>query len=174
MDIIRMTTTCSEEKLNEYMKKEFLAAHNVMREAAKNEGRKEVWDMVRRLYLSDGVENTYDFDDLKKVFGTAILSEILMKDVHEVLDKDKERLKKIEEEKIIRPGDEVIVNSPWLPGVHKGWAVDIYKNLVNVLMNTRNGVEMRYVGVDRCRKTGNTSEHLAKLVEAMKEENANE
>ena len=144
------------------------------REDVKNEGRKEVWDMVRRLYLADEVENAYDLADLQEAFGTVTFSEILLKDLREVLAKDKERLKRIEEEKIIRPGDEVIVNSPWLPGVHKGWAVDIYKNLVNVLMNTRNGVEMRYVGVDRCRKTGNTAEHLAKLVEAMKEENANE
>ena len=136
---------------------------------AKNEGRKEVWDMFRRLYLADEVENAYDLADIEKTFGTIVFSEIVRKDLHEVLDKDKKRLKRIEEEKIIRPGDEVEIKE-WFPDSRHGWVVDIHGNTVNVLMNTSHGVEMRYVHIECCRKTGITSEHLAQLVETMKEE----
>lgn len=149
------------------------AAQNITKEivaeGAKNEGRKEVWDMVRRLYHADGVENTYTFADREKIFGTIMFSEILRKDVREVLDKDKKRLKRIEEEKIIHPGDEVEIKE-WFPDSRHGWVVDIHGNTVNVLMNTSHGVEMRYVHIECCRKTGNTAEHLAQLVETMKEE----
>lgn len=106
------------------VKKEFDA------ESAKNEGRKEVWDMVRRLYLADEVENAYDLADLQKAFGTVTFSEILLEDVHEVLAKDKERLKRIEGEKIIRPGDEVEVDPAPLSDSYKGWVADAQKSSV--------------------------------------------
>lgn len=154
------------------------AAQNITKEivaeGAKNEGRKEVWDMVRRLYLADEVENAYDLADLEKVFGTVVFSKILQKDVHEVLAKDKERLKRIEEEKIISPGDEVEVDPAPLSDIYKGWVTDILGNTVSVLMNSQVGVTTRYVSLKCCKKTGNTNEHLAQLVKAMKEENVNE
>lgn len=146
------------------------AAKELVAEDAKNEGRKEVWDMVRRLYLADEVENAYNLADLQNAFGTVTFSEILLKDLHEVLDEDKKRLKRIEEDKIIRPGDEVEISKVWLPDIHHGWVVDIHENTVNVLMNSSHGVEMRYVDIKYCKKTGNVAEHLAQLVKAMKEE----
>ena len=158
--------TCWKNAAAQSITKEIVA------EDAKNEGRKEVWDMVRRLCHADGVENAYTFDDREKAFGTISYSEILQKDVHEVLAKDKERLKRIEEEKIIRPGDEVEVDSdsPWLSGVCYGWVVDTHGETLNILISTEYGIEMRYVGIKCCRKTGNTAEHLAQLIKAMKEE----
>ena len=149
---------------------EQITAKELVAEDAKNEGRKEVWDMARRLYLTDIVENAYGYNELKKIFGTFSYSEILQKDVHEVFAKDNERLKRIEEEKNIRPGDEVEISKAWLPGIHYGWVADIHGNTVNVLMNTSRGVEMRYIHIESCRKTGNTAEHLAQLIKAMKEE----
>lgn len=151
---------------------EQVITNEVAAERAKIEGRKEVWDMVRRLYLNDVMENAYGYAELKKVFGTISFSELLQKDVHEMLAKDKEHLKRIEEEKIIRIGDKVEVDtdSPWLSGVCYGWVVDIRGETVHILISTEYGVEMRYVGLGCCRKTENTSEHLAQLVKAMKEE----
>lgn len=142
-------------------------------EGAKNEGRKEVWDMVRRLYLADEVENAYDLADLadlQKAFGTVTFSEILLEDVHEVLAKDKERLKRIEGEKIIRPGDEVKYKDCATDVTFKGFVLGVNDSGIRILrLSSNNFPVINYWDKASCKKTGNHNPDIAKVMEALKE-----
>lgn len=139
-------------------------------EGAKNEGRKEVWDMVRRLYLADEVENAYDLADLQKAFGTVTFSEILLEDVHEVLAKDKKRLNRIEEEKIIRLGDEVKYKDCATDVTSKGFVLGVNDSGIRILrLSSNNFPVINYWDKAACTKTGNHNPDIAKVLEALKE-----
>ena len=132
---------------------------NGVKEKALKEGRKEAWDLARRIVAGD-CSDAYNIDEVHKVFDKSSWN-VLKMPVEEVLAKDKEYQ---EEKEALHVGDEVKFRST---GMVCGYVVDTkMSEFVTVLMKDRSTNILR---ISNLAKTGNVNEDLVKALAVFDE-----
>lgn len=153
---------------------EYKGLINDVREKALKEGRKEAWDLARRIVISG--PNCYAIDEVNKAFGDlnifntpAGYLNIFNTPVEEVLAKDK---KYKEEKNALHIGDEVEFIAPGctkLKEVRKGYVMGIVEDSPRcVCILAKDGSYHR--SHEMCEKTGKHNPDIEKVMASFEEE----
>lgn len=111
----------------------------------------EAWEIAKRLFLSecDGIINAFSDKELKYIFGTRDLAEIVNGNTPQ---QAKSKIEAWEQEKNIRVGDEVISKKETYRSGERGLVVCI--NSVSQIGVNYPGNEFVWYGKDAIKKTG--------------------
>ena len=146
---------------------------------ARDEGRVEIWNMMRRIILPlSKEENSYPLSRVKEVFGVEHVSDILAQSLTDVMALDKKLMEEIKHEREkLHVGDEVeFVNMfDWLTrpynkdsNLRKGYVIDAEvdgcPNSVRVLLK---GDGTRVVPINTCKKTGRHNQDIVKVMKSL-------
>lgn len=144
---------------------------------ARDEGRIEIWNMMRRIMLPRREETeAYTIDQIREAFGVCNMTDVLKMPLTDAMAYDKKLTEKIKREREkLHVGDEVEFTSMFDQlvrpdnkdsNLRKGWVIDAEvdgcPNCVRVLLK---GDGTRVVSINTCKKTG---KHNPDIVKAMK------
>ena len=160
-----------------YMVEKGKKALDMKLEQARYEGRKEVWDLFRRLALNtEDRDDAYTLKDIDEAFGTLWYAEIAKLPVEAALDKDRRYQEKLAERKKLHIGDEVeltIHRQSAVPGMVvkkvKGYVLetcvdDVHENMVRVLTKE---FGTALVDATECVKLGENNPDIVKVMESF-------
>lgn len=144
---------------------------------ARDEGRVEIWNMMRRIMLPRREETeAYTIDQIREAFGVCNMTDVLKMPLTDAMAYDKKLTEKIKREREkLHVGDEVEFASMFdrlirpdnkNSNLRKGWVIDDEVDgcpkCVRVLLK---GDGTRVVSINTCKKTG---KHNPDIVKAMK------
>ena len=130
-----------------------------VREKALKEGRKEAWDLARRIVTGDCSDSYAIDDEILKIFGKTTWN-VLKMPVEEAMSKDKEYQ---EEKKALHVGDEVEFGvGSIVSKKYRGYITDfVPQNTVRVLTKELGTIR---VEPKDCKKTGKHSDEVEKVM----------
>lgn len=135
---------------------------------ARDEGRREVWNMMRRIMLPRREESdAYTVDQVKEAFDVITITDVLKMPLTDALATDKKLMEKIKREREkLHVGDEVEFVGMFDQG--KGYVIDVNvedcPNCVRLLIK---GEGSRLVSINFCKKTGKHNPDIVKVMNSL-------
>lgn len=140
-------------------------------EAARAEGRKEVWEMIRRMYLdTEDTMEAYTMEEMDKTFGTYYLKSILNKPLEKMLEKDRKLREEVKARNAIKVGDFITYDSPLVH--YDGWvltepAPNTTELRVDVL-TFKDGIPVVVSAeINKCEVTGKRNPYVAAMMKSL-------
>ena len=143
-------------------------------EAARAEGRKEVWEMIRRMYLdTEDTMEAYTLNEMDNTFGTYNLKSILNKPLKKILGKDRKLREEVKARNAIKVGDFITYNSP--VAYYEGWvltepAPNTTELRVDVLTFKDGIPAVVSAEINKCEVTGKRNPYVAAMIKALETE----
>lgn len=146
---------------------------------ARDEGRREVWNMMRRIMLPRREESeAYTIDQIREAFGVCNMTDVLKMPLTDAMAYDMKLTEKIKREREkLHVGDEVEFTSMFDQlvrpdnkdsNLRKGWVIDDEVDgcpkCVRVLLK---GDGTRVVSINVCKKTGKHNPDIVRLMNSL-------
>ena len=140
-------------------------------EAARAEGREEVWEMIRRMYLdTEDTMEAYTSNELDKAFGTYYLKTILGMPLNDILKTDRKLREEVKARNAIKVGDFITYDSPLAH--YDGWvltkpAPNTTELHVDVLTFKDGIPQVVSVEINKCEATGERNPYVAAMMKSL-------